>query len=507
VICTSGTAAANFLPAVVEASLDGVPMLLLTADRPAELRDTAANQTIAQPGLYGGYPRWQTDMPAPDRAVPPQALLTTLDQAVYRTGGEVPGPVHLNMPFREPLSGALPDWSDTWLAPVARWQAEVAPLTRYHPPPPAAPLAADDPVVEALRAARRGLVVVGRLPCAREAAAAASIAARLGWPVLADIGAGLRGSVAPARLVRHADLVLRDRAGWAGRAPDCVLHLGGESVSKPLAQFLDAVAPPRLIRAVPDPRRRDPGHQTTDRLVVTLAALDDALAGLVAAPAEPGWLEGWAGAEAAVAGAATAAMEGEALDEPAAARVLGAALPRDWGWFVGSSMPIRDADVFAAETPDHVAANRGASGIDGTLATACGYAAGLGRPVALLCGDLAALHDLNALLLLRQADPPVLAVVINNDGGGIFHFLPVAGEADRFETWFGTPHGVSVAPLARGFGMEAETPATQGALRDAVARFIANPSPMLLEIRTERQANRARHRELETVALTALDAA
>ena len=279
-------------------------------------------------------------------------------------------------------------------------------------------------------------------------------------------------------------------------------------MSKPLAQFLAGVAPPRLIRAAPDPRRRDPGHDTTDRLVTDVAGLAAMLEGLAVPAPDPAWTGPFRLADAAIAETLGTAIDGGgALDEPAVARRLAAALPADWGLVLGASMPIRDADIFAAQTPRRIAANRGASGIDGTLATACGFAAGLGAPVALLCGDLTALHDLNALMLLRNADPPVVAVVVNNDGGGIFSFLPVAAEADRFEPWFGTPHGLALAPLAQGFGIETAAPADPEAFRAVLADAVANPRPMLVEVRTERIANRARHRTLEAMALGAARAA
>jgi 2-succinyl-5-enolpyruvyl-6-hydroxy-3-cyclohexene-1-carboxylate synthase len=321
--------------------------------------------------------------------------------------------------------------------------------------------------------------------------------------VIADIGAGLRGSSAPARLVTNADLLLRDVDGWSALRPDVVLHLGGESVSKPLARYLRENGADRVVRVAPDPRRRDPDHLTSDRIVSDVTAFEASTRVLGVGRADDAWLAAWAGRNRAVADAVETALANSALDEPRVARDVGAALPREWGLFLGSSMPIRDADIFAARAPDNVAANRGASGIDGTIATACGYAAGLGRPVCLLCGDLAALHDLNALLLLRAADPPVAAVVVNNDGGGIFHFLPVAGETDRFEAWFGTPHGVSLAPLAAQFGVPVSTPEKPAALAAALEEAVGAPAPRLIEIRTERAANRARHAELEAIALAA----
>jgi 2-succinyl-5-enolpyruvyl-6-hydroxy-3-cyclohexene-1-carboxylate synthase len=506
VICTSGTAAANFLPAAVEAAMDDVPLLLLTADRPAELRDSAANQTVHQPGMFGGFVRWAMDLPAPDRGMHAASLLTAVDQAVHRATADPAGPVHLNLPFREPLSGEAPDPADPWLDAVAAWRDGARPFTRYATAPHPAPLPPDDPALAALAAARRGLVTVGRLPSRAETQAAARIAARLGWPVVADAGSGLKGPDAPPALIRHADLILRQPARRAALAPDTVLHIGAEAVSKPLAQFLDRVGPV-IVRAAPDPRRRDPGHGTAHRLVMGAEALEAALAGLVPVAPEASWKKLWAAADATVADVLGGAVDGGgALDEPAVARWLAGGLPEGWGLFLGSSMPIRDADIFAARTPARVAANRGASGIDGTLASACGFAAGLGAPVALLVGDLAALHDLNAMMLLRQADPPLLVVVVNNDGGGIFHFLPVTAETDRFEAWFGTPHGLDLAVLARGFGIETAEPRDPVAFRAVLADAAARPRNMLVQVRTERVANRERHRALDAAVQAALDA-
>jgi 2-succinyl-5-enolpyruvyl-6-hydroxy-3-cyclohexene-1-carboxylate synthase len=273
-----------------------------------------------------------------------------------------------------------------------------------------------------------------------------------------------------------------------------------------MAQFLDGVRPV-IVRAAPDPRRRDPGHGTAHRLVLGAAALEAVLASLPVSAPDAGWGRLWAAADAAVADVLAAAIDGGgALDEPAVARWLAGALPEGWGLFLGSSMPIRDADIFAARTPARVAANRGASGIDGTIASACGFAAGLGAPVALLCGDLAALHDLNALMLLKQADPPVLAVVVNNDGGGIFHFLPVTAEADRFEAWFGTPHGLDLAALARGFGVETAEPGDAAAFRAVLSDAGVRPRNMLVQVCTGRVANRERHRALDAAVQAALDA-
>ncbi|MDZ7750761.1 MAG: 2-succinyl-5-enolpyruvyl-6-hydroxy-3-cyclohexene-1-carboxylic-acid synthase [Gammaproteobacteria bacterium] len=506
IICTSGTAAANLYPAVVEATMDNVPLILLTADRPPELRDTAANQTIPQTGLFGAYPRWQADLPTPTTAVPVAALLTTLDQAVHRSRAAPAGPVHLNMPFREPLNDPEAETDcGSWCAPVETWRRGGAPFTRYHRPDGPVPLPANHGVAEALGAAHRGLLVVGRLAGPAEAAAVRTLATRLGWPTLADIGSGLRLGHATTPFVPHYDLLLKVAPP---PPPDTVLHLGGEVVSKVLMQYLEAARPPRYIRVYADPRRHDPSHQVNHRVDGGVAAFADAAATLDLEPPPAPWLAAFREPEARIHQTLDRLMDDTpGLDEPAVCRLVSRLTPRDGALFLASSMPVRDMDSFADPCGPAVpvACNRGASGIDGTVATACGYAAGLGRRLTLVCGDLALLHDLNALALVARSPVPITLVVINNDGGGIFSFLPVTAEEDHFETFFATPHGLGFASFARGFGLHYQRPGSIAEFAAVYGDAARSPGPTLIEVRTERTANRERHRHIITLLSQALE--
>ncbi len=497
-ITTSGTALANGFPAIVEAATDGVPMLLLTADRPPELRDTRANQTIDQVKLFGEYVRWAFDLPAPDGAVDPAMVLTTIDQAVYRATAPPPGPVHLNCMFREPLAPD-PGGEDLRTDVLRPWFERGKPQTTYVA---RRALPAGDTLSD-LRAAvdaARGLVVAGRLDTPSEAEAVLHLAGALGWPLLADIGSQLRLGTEAGGDVRidHYDLLLHSPGFRVAHHPDVVLYFGRSATSKRLMQFLEAHRPGVFAVIRNDPFRFDPTHQVTHRVEADVAAccrvfLDGPPP--VAAPA--GWLEAWRSASDRLeAVLSQEGRDGELL-EPRLARALSTALPEDHGLFLASSMPVRDMDAFGSgrSARVRVASNRGASGIDGTVASAAGFAGGLAQPVTLVIGDLALLHDLNSLALVRGR--PVVIVALNNDGGGIFHFLPIARHADVFEPFFGTPHGRTFEAAARMFDLAYAAPGSVSAFVKAYRAACARGGPALIEVRTDRHRNRAFHRRIQ----------
>ncbi len=488
-ITTSGTAAANGLPAVVEASLEGLPLVLLTADRPPELRDAAANQAIDQVGLFGRHVRWQVDLPAPDPAIDPAYVLTTVDQAVHRARGTDPGPVHLNCMFREPLVPG-PDEPDAAVetGPIAAWRASSAPYTRYA----AVHVAVDaEPLAQDLAACARILIVAGRLS-PDQAGPVRRLAERTGCPVVADVLSQLHLDPA-AGVVRHADLLLARPDALP--APDAVLLVGRPPVSKRLGTWLAGLRP-RVFAVVADgPSRVDPSHVATHRLA-SIGSACDGLAARVGARYPAAWFEPWLHADAAVEAELADALAGPDLSEPFVARAVARLSGPDRALVVASSMPVRDLDAFAGPRakPLPVHANRGASGIDGTVATAAGVCEASGRPVTLLIGDLALLHDLNSLALLRGR--PVVVVAVNNDGGGIFSFLPIAKHPDVFEPYFGTPHGLSFAHAAALYGLEYDAPTTAAAFEAAYRAACERPGPTLLEVRTDRRDNRAVHAAL-----------
>ena len=495
-ITTSGTAVANGLPAVAEAATDGVPMILLTADRPPELRQTGANQTIDQPDIFGDFVRWRFDLPAPDPGVDPAMVLTTVDQAAYRAVRAPKGPVHLNLMFREPF---LPEEEDPPSGPTP-WAESGGPYTRYAATRPAVDETEIEELLDALASAGRALVVAGRLASREEGEAVMRLAESLRWPLLPDVGSQVRLGADSESLVAHYDALLASENFAAAHAPEAVIHVGGRSLSKRLEQFLLRSRPDPYVVVRENPFRLDPHHRVTHSVeadVVNFCAAMVRAAGDRTLAWDDLWTSGWREASekagSRMDGLLSAAKE---PSEPLVARLVSREIPADHGLVVASSMPIRDLDTFAVTdgAPVPVAANRGASGIDGTVATAAGFARGLGRPVTLLIGDLALLHDLNSLAMLR--DLRVVAVVLNNDGGGIFSFLPVARHDGFFEPFFGTPQGIGFEPAAAMFGLGYERPNTPEELLRAYRAATSRGGSTLIEVETDRRENVALHREL-----------
>lgn len=501
-ITTSGTAVANGLPAVVEASTDSVPMILLTADRPPELRQTGANQTILQPNIFGEYVRWSFDLPAPDLSVDPASVLTTVDQAIYRARRPPKGPAHLNLMFREPF---LPD-------PEVKGEEDVAsgalraggvPYTRYAGAGPVVDAGEVESLWGELRGVERGLVVAGRLESRGQGEAVVRLAETLNWPVLPDIGSQVRLGTNSNSLVPHYDALLAHGRFGDTHAPEAVLHFGGRALSKRLEQFLDGVWPNTYVVVRENPFRLDPGHRVKRSVEAGIRGFCEAMgriAGRDTNTESGAWRESWTAASKTLGERLDQLTNGtEKLNEPLVARLITQHIPEEHGLVLASSMPIRDVDTFgAADGPAvPVAANRGASGIDGTVATAAGFARGTGRPVTLLIGDLALLHDLNSLSMLRDLkDSPVVVVALNNDGGGIFSFLPVAQHGKFFESYFGTPHGLNFEKAAAMFGLDYEQPESVADFTAAYEAACSRSVPALIEVRTNREENVALHRRL-----------
>jgi len=506
-ITTSGTAVANGLPAVVEASTDSVPMLLLTADRPPELRDTGANQTIDQVKIFGDRVRWQVDVPPPSSEVDPSYVLTTADQAVHRAVRVPPGPVHLNCMFRKPLEPTPSAEPLEVPSALATWSSLDTPFTTYPTPTPQPSEAAVAALAEEIQGIARGLVVAGRLDTLADAEAVRQLAGHLGWPVLPDVTSRLRlGPVPEATRIAYADQVLTSRAFREAVDPDVVIHVGGRFVSKRLRLFLRDTEP--LVWAVlrPDPARIDPDHRVTHHVESEPAAAVAALRAHLPDDSERSdrhrtyrgaWTEADREAEKVLQSFLDDADETQTLSEPLVAHEVARLAPPDHAIVSASSMPIRDLDRYGSPDGEGgpVFANRGASGIDGTVATAAGVAEGRGGPVTLIVGDLALWHDLNSLALLEGR--PMVVVVLNNDGGGIFHKLPIAGHEDVFEPYFTTPHGRTFENVAATFDLHYAQPRTPASFREAYRTACARAGPTLLEVRTDRQANQDLHDALE----------
>ncbi len=513
VLCTSGTAAANFHPAVLEARHARVPLVVCTADRPPELRDTGAGQTVDQLKLYGDAVRWFCEVGAPDDHPGAGAAWRAIAaRAVTEATGPPAGPVHLNVAFREPL---VPTGDPLVDAPG---RADGRPWIRStgarHQPPDDAMV---DHVTDLVRRARCGALVAG-WGAEVAPATAARFAAVAGWPVLADPLSGLR---AGAYAISTYDALLRVPAFATTHRPDLVIRVGAPLTSKAANAWLSPDVAQVLVD--PDGAWLDPRHAATERLAVDAGALLAAVAARLGAdggvsPGHAGGGGGWIGAWEWADSAARAATDGliDSWMEPfegGIARDVVAALPDGATCFVASSMPVRDVESFAAPRGGvRILANRGVNGIDGFVSTVLGVAAGVrggGRPgagpVVALLGDLCFLHDSNGLLGATQRGLDATFVVVDNDGGGIFSFLPQADAApDHFERLFGTPHGIDLSALARVHGIAVTEVEKAADVAPAVDAAVRAGSVRVVLVRTDRATNLARHREIWAAVATAL---
>ncbi len=590
-VCTSGTAAANYLPAVVEAYYARVPLLVATADRPPELRDWGAGQTIEQPGLYGRYARWCVEVavpggggspieadPAlaaessasPPRLVADDALRYAEQLAVRATEtacGQPAGPVHLNWPLREPL------------APVAGQLDLALAYSEGDRPPPRysrgvvrAERGDVRELVALARSTERGVVCCG--PMEPDAALRESIQAfadASGWPILADPASNLRSEVDPGRapVLDLADVLTRSPAFRERMRPDVVVRIGDTPVSKAQRTWLEQVEPEAVLWLDEGRQWGEPSHRATrvirggaaSLLAETAEDLTELATGRSRRDSD--WCRELENLNAVARKALDDAIDGASMrsdppleragDHPratatdgsgsiasglAVAGSLARAIPADGQLFVSNSMSIRLLDLTLANRSEalRVFCNRGASGIDGVTSTALGVAAATARPTLLLTGDLAFLHDLGGLLITRRESIPLTIVVLDDNGGGIFSFLPIAAQAEdvSFRTLFHTPHDVDLAHAARLVGAEylrfdarsdrrqgvvpsangTIDPAADGAssdgspsgLADAIGRALGHDGVSIIHVLLDPEANANRFRAVLTRACAAVDA-
>jgi 2-succinyl-5-enolpyruvyl-6-hydroxy-3-cyclohexene-1-carboxylate synthase len=498
VLTTSGTAAAELLPAVIEAHHAGVPLIVCTADRPPESQGVGAPQTIDQARLYGATLRWRADPGVPDvSAAGSWRSLAARAVCEARGVGGRPGPVHLNLPFREPLVGRPGS------LPPAR--SGETPWHQVRRSPACSPSTVSD--VTELVANRRGLIVAGA--GGDDPDGIQQLAASLGWPVLADPRSGCRRS--GSTTVAAFDSLLRHRTFADELTPEVVIRAGGPPASRVLAEWLTASGAEQIVVDTHG-TWVDPERNAAVVVAADPGALCRAVAGRRPAPCPPPWLDTWACAEAAAQGAIDEVLGRHAEPtEPGVARTLFDWLPSEATLFVSSSMPVRDLEWFARPRPDvRVLANRGANGIDGIVSTVLGVAAARpGSPTAGLVGDLALLHDGGGLLGAARRDVSCVLVVVDNDGGGIFSFLPQSRAVDKedFDCLFTVPHGLDLARLARLHGLASCEVVQAHELGPAVRAGFDARGVNVIVARTERRSNVVVHDEIHAAVASSLEAA
>jgi 2-succinyl-5-enolpyruvyl-6-hydroxy-3-cyclohexene-1-carboxylate synthase len=485
VLCTSGTAAAEFHPAVVEAFYSRTPLIVVTADRPPELRDVGANQAIDQQQLYGTAVRWFFDPGTPaDLPGAPRIWRRLAARAVAEAAG---GPVHLNLPFREPLvppPGQVPGAEGE--------SGQTITSGRILPTP--AQLAT---LASALQRAKRPLVVAGEM---RDGERVAPALTRLGLPVLAEPGSQLRRPETGGAVESYEALL---RAGWSlEHGPDLVIRIGGTPTSRALNAWLAAAAAPTFL-IDPDHSWRDQDQVARHVLATDPQALLEALPPVNRAA----WRDEWVAAGKKAGAAISATLISTPLHEGHIVRALASRLPDVAQVFVGSSMPIRAADSFwpLAKSKQRFYGNRGASGIDGLVSTGLGVATGRSDvPTVLVLGDLSVYHDMNGLWAVGRHGIKATIVVCDNNGGGVFNFLPQAQHPDVFEEIFATPLGLDFAQIARLYGLVYSPVTERSGLEPAISDAIEKATPTMVVVKFKRDDSVSGHRLCWEAAAAAL---
>lgn len=485
-LCTSGTAAANYMPAVAEAKISRVPLIVLTSDRPPELRDVGAPQTIDQLHLYGHTAKWFAEMALPEATETAlQYVRTQGARAVFESVAAPSGPVHLNFPYREPL---LPDYDGIFER--IRIPAPVRLISGKKVPDP---IMMED-VGNALQV-EKGLIIAGEIIHTGVAAAIVSLSEKTGWPIVADPLSQLRSH---REAIDSYDAFLRDDEVKDALKPEAIIRFGALPVSKSLMLFMKRHQDIPHIVVDSDGGWRDPAHLATYMVSTDEAAFCREMAERLERQSES-WNQLWQKVNEA---ARSEMKRANGMDEAALFRRFLAAVPEGSSIFTGNSMPIRDLDsfLFAGEQTVRLHGNRGANGIDGLVSTALGIAAS-GEKVYAVMGDLSFFHDVNGLLAAKMNGLSMTILIMNNDGGGIFSYLPQSGEQKHFERLFGTPSGLKFNHAAALYGCHYVPVTSAAQLEKELAE--QRDGVVILEAFTDRAQNTAIHRQLWQQAMEA----
>uniref|UniRef100_A0A0A0KQZ1 Mandelate racemase/muconate lactonizing enzyme C-terminal domain-containing protein n=1 Tax=Cucumis sativus TaxID=3659 RepID=A0A0A0KQZ1_CUCSA len=542
VITSSGTAVSNLLPAVVEASQDFLPLLLLTADRPSELQNAGANQAINQVNHFGSFVRFFFSLPAPTDQLPARMVLTTLDSAVHWATSSPCGPVHINCPFREPLENSPSPWNLSCLNGLHIWSSSTEVFTKYIRLE-ASPTSTDTfghmaEVLKVIHGARNGVLLLGSIQSEDEIWAAFLLAKHISWPIVADVLSGLRlrKSLSPFLemknnffFIDHLDHALLSDSVRKWLKFDVIIQIGSRVTSKRVSKLLEDCSPCSYIMVDKHPDRHDPSHIVTHRIQSTVLEFVGCLL-KASFPLNKSKLT-------ATLRALNMMVEWEiqfqisahySLSEPEVAQVISEALSFDSVLFLGNSMPIRDVDMYAygwSKCNDSGAAiplnlqmpfywtwtsgNRGASGIDGLLSSAVGFSVGCNKRVLCVLGDVSFLHDTNGLAILnkRMKRKPVTVVVINNNGGAIFSLLPIKDKVDAaiLDQFFHTSHQVSLRNLCVAHGLKHLHVRTKKELQDALFMSHHEENDCIIEVESSIDANTTFHSVLRKFTCQAVD--
>lgn len=474
IITTSGSATGNLFPAVMEASHDQVPLIILTADRPTEFQGCMANQTCDQVKLFGNYVRFFAQIPAVEPALSDAWLGSTIAHAVFRATQSPQGPVHLNCQLREPFFS-----EEKFEAPAS---------TQYEPCHAMVASTTIQRWAEKLSSFEKGVIIAGAMPFSRKHGSILALAEKLDWPVLPDLMSGLRCETSYSALIPYYVDLLKTLSDLE---PDCVLHFGDRLISKPLQTWLSNLKTSTYLMVADHPLCYDTFHQATHRITTDPHIFCEQLLPLI--HPRVSWLNRWKSLSHLLEGHLDSAIA--PFSEPGLIRYLHHHLPSHFALYFSNSMPVRDADrlFFPRLHRGPIFGQRGLSGIDGNIATAIGLAEGALRPLIAILGDQAALHDLNALAQLQSSKVPVILLVINNGGGGIFSFLPIAEQKDVFEEYIAGAHNYQFSKAAELFHI----PYLHLSDLSELHKVLREEKTILIEFSSNRQENLIIHQAID----------
>lgn len=497
-ICTSGTALANCFPAVAEACLSATPLIIISADRPPELQNCGANQTMPQQGIFGNYVRFHETLPCPDANIPPEFVLTKIDALAAAIGKPGNGGVaHLNCMYREPLA-PLPvenPWPDNYLNSINDWGNKTQPYTTLLSPCLSLSCEGLKMLSKLIGESRKGLLLIGRLSSAEEYSAAIELAESIHWPVFADIASNCRKQIPNS--IHCYDSLLRSEAFRELCSPDLILHIGDTFVSKRLQEHLSSLQVDYIhINSRGD--NRDPSYSVTHHWHADIPASCRQLLEVSKDSTPSLLLEKFKKANDSANAVIQKYIETSVeFTESFVAKEVESLCPSGYNLFIGNSMPVRDMDLVTATcSADRIQVNRGVSGIDGNIATAAGIIWASGKPGLAVIGDTTALHDMNSLAIVQRIGMPLVLVIINNHGGGIFSFLPVAQCEDVLETFFINRHGLHFQDFSAGFGLPYYRASKKEEFRAHLQNAISSGRPAVIEAIIEREVNVKDHRIL-----------
>jgi len=492
IIVTSGTAVGNLLPAVMEASASRIPMILLTADRPHELRDCGSNQTADHIKIFGNHTRWQIDLACHDPRLPSSYLPSALSYAVFMSQQSPSGPVHINCMFREPLHSLHP----------VEYTSTQSKMVEYLPSIATCSEETLQAIEEKLTSHSSGMILVGSLSREKDAKAIFELATRLQWPVVSDITSFMRPYCHSSPCIPYFDPLIKNTD-----SPDveCVLHFGDRIVSKGIAEWLFKEKPEYILIA-DHPDRYDPKGQVTTRLFCDISWFCKHLGERIKATPSK-LLHSWdLGSKEINREVKQFFSDKESISEVGLITSLASEIPKNWNLFLANSMPVRDADSFfyPENFTGKIFVNRGVSGIDGNVSTAVGIAAAMQMPLIALLGDLTFMHDMNAITQVASSPTPVILVIVNNGGGGIFSFLPIAAKAKQFEKYFATTHDFHFEEISKFAEIPFFRPSSKQALLSIWQDLKQHPRSCFIEVVTDRKENVEKHGEIHKILTEAL---